>query len=158
MGSDRLEVFRITDFMTALIILENPIIARDIHEDGVNKEFPDVVNEFWIGVSDYGFTFACFRVHQMGRAVWQIHARVLPNYRSKFGEKAAHLALEWAFAYIPDIEVIVCLVPQCFRNVDLFVRRIGFKKVGLLERSYLRDGKLEDMKLYQIRGVKCQQD
>lgn len=157
LGSDRIVVYRITDFMTPIVILENPIISRDIHEDGASREFPNVVDEFWIGVAETGFTFGCFRVHPMSRTVWQIHARILPNYRSRYAEISAKLALKWCFDNIPDIQIIICLVPQAHKNVDLFVRRVGFSKVGTLEKSYLKNGKLVDIKIYQIRGEKCQQ-
>lgn len=151
MGGDRLKVYRITDFMTPLVILENPKIAKDIHEDDLHQPFPNVVDEFWIGLSVSGYTFACFRVHQLSRHVWQVHAYVLPNYRQKYAFEAAKLAKQWAWENIPMLKTLITIVPACHPNVRGFVTRMGFEFVGKLEKSYTKNGKLEDILIFSIQ-------
>ena len=152
MDSDRLAIYRITDFITVLSILDDPIIDGDINEDGFRTPFPNVIDEFWIGIAELGSeTFACFRVHQLSRHVWQVHAFVLPSYRNKYSVIAANMAKEWAWKNIPELKTLITVVPSCHPNVIYFVRKMGFKLVGKLENCYTKNKKVEDLLIFSTQ-------
>ena len=164
MGSDRIEAYRITDFLVPMSILGNKKIASEIYEDGAEiDQIPDLINQVWVGVKFNEEDAACYQVHQMSRLVWQLHARVLPEYRLKYANKISQTALVWCAKNIPDLERIVCLVPKCHRNVILHARRVGLTCEGLIRNSYLKNGSVYDTTIYSISKdkilemEKCQQ-
>lgn len=150
MGSDRLEAYRITDFVIPMKILSNPTIAKDIYEDGSHDIIPNVVDEYWVGIRQYDLTFACYRIHQMTSVMWQIHARVIPQYRKPYSRKASCLALKWCAENIKGIRTITCMVPKCHRDVMLFVRRIGFHFCGTIQDSYVKNQLLVGTDIFSI--------
>lgn len=150
MGSDRLEAYRITDFIIPMHILSNPAIANAIYEDGSHDIIPNVVDEYWIGIKQDNKTFACFRVHQMTSVMWQIHARVIPQYRREYSRRAAYLALKWSADNIKSLRTVVCMVPKCHRDVALFVRRVGFNFCGTIQESYKKNNILVGTDIFSI--------
>lgn len=158
MGGDRLEAYRITDFAIPMRIISDPVISEAIHEDGADHyQIPNVIDEFWIGVRINGFTFACFRVHQMTKVSWQIHARVLPEYRKGYSRKAAILSLKWCHDHIDHLRTVVCLVPKIHRDVALFVRRIGFEFCGTVRQSYVKNNDLMNTEIFSINTDRIQE-
>lgn len=150
MGGDRIEAYRITDFVIPLSILTNPAIANSIYEDGDHDIVPNVVDEFWVGVRKNGTTFGCFRVHQMTSVMWQIHARIIPCYRRKYSRIAANLALRWCAENIKSLRTITCMVPKCHRDVALYVRRVGFSFCGCIQESYKKNDLLVGTDIFSI--------
>lgn len=150
MGSDRINIERITDFQIALAILKNEVIASEIYEDGAFLEIPDLVNEYWVaGFIDEDLA-GCYRIHPMGGVLWQIHCRILPEYRQKWAIKISRKALNWASLNIEKLQRIMCFVPVCHRNVKLHCLQVGFRGNGTLEKSYLKNGKLIDQEILSI--------
>ena len=150
MDCDRVKIYRITDFLTPLIIMNNQVLKDAIYEDGVDCSIPDVVNEYWLGASIDDRTFACFRFVSMSSATLQIHPMVLPEFRAEFAHLSTMYALKWCAESIVGLNTIVALIPKCHRNVILFARHMKFKHVGDVPKSYRRKGELIDTTIYSI--------
>lgn len=154
MGSDRIDIERITDFRIALAILKNEVIVSEIYEDGAFLEIPDLINEYWVAGYIDGNLAGCYRIHPMGGVLWQIHCRILPDFRQKWSEKISVCVLCWSFENIENLQRIMCFVPACHRNVALHCKRVGFRKNGTLSASYVKDGQLVDQDIYSINREK----
>lgn len=150
MGSDRIEIKRITDFMVPLAIMEDKIIKDAIYEDGVSPSMPDLIKEIWLSAEISGKIFACYRLHSMSGATCQIHPAILPGYRGKTALQATQKILMWCVKCIPDLNTIVSIIPACHRNVILFARQMGLNRSGIVPKSYRKNGELVDMHIYSI--------
>lgn len=150
MGGDRIDIKRITDFSIALTVLKNEAIASEIYEDGAFLEIPDLINEYWVAAFVKNKLAGCYRIHPMSGVLWQIHCRILPEYRQKFAEKISVCVLCWSVENIAKLQRIMCFVPGCHRNVALHCKRVGFRKNGTLSASYVKDGQLVDQDIYSI--------
>lgn len=150
MGSDRLEAYRITDFVIPMKIMSNPVLSETIYEDGISACIPNVVGEYWVGVRIKGLTFACFQVNQLTSVMWQAHIRILPKYRQKYSRNATFTALKWAEKNIHGLKTLICTVPKCHRDVSLFVRRIGFSFCGTIQEGYVKNNILVGVDIFSI--------
>jgi hypothetical protein len=146
----RLTAYRITDYMIPAAILQQSDIADNIYEDGASFVVPDVVNEFWIGILFRNRTIACYRFHNMSRLTWQVHARVLPEFRNKYGISSSIQALKWMSGHVQDINIICAFIPVVHSNVAKHAHCVGMKLKGILNDSYLKDGKIVDQMIYGI--------
>lgn len=52
------------------------------------------------------------------------------------------MALKWAAKNIPNLNKIVCFVPEAHVNVAQHATEVGLQLEGVLAESYLRGGKL----------------
>lgn len=162
MGSNRLKAYQMSDYMEAYDILCNSKIASEIYEDGAERKFPDLLNEFWIGIASKEGIIGCYRVHKMGAVTWQGHAHILPQYRKKYSFDSTCTALQWCADRIPDLNKIITTVPACFPNVIHHLQSLDFEHEGTIKESYLRKGEIIDIEIYtisiqQIRTMKCLQ-
>lgn len=125
-------------------------IAADIYEDGFCFQIPDLINEFWVGIDMQGSTIGCYRLHQMGAILWQIHAMILPKFRKEFSLDASTLVLRWAAHNIEDLERVVCFVPKIHSNVAVHAKTVGLIHEGTIKDSFLRKSKIVDQEIYGI--------
>lgn len=154
MGCHRINIKRITDLAIPLRILSNEIIASEIYEDGAKLDVPDIVYEYWVSASLENDVIGCYRIHSMGAVLWQIHARILPGYRQRWAIKASKKLLIWAAENIPNIQLLMCFVPICHKNVAMHCKQVGFRRCGTLPDSYIRNAKLIDQDIYAIDKLK----
>lgn len=150
MGCNRITIKRITDLAIPLQILSDETIASEIYEDGAQLDVPDIVHEYWLSAALDEKIIGCYRIHSMGAVLWQIHARILPEYRQKWALKASKKLLIWAADNIPNIQRIMCFVPVCHKNVALHCSQVGFRRNGTLQACYVKDGQLIDQDVYSI--------
>lgn len=139
-----------TDYIVPSLIVKNPVIEKNLYEDGDAFTIPDLINEYWIGVEfNKEGTVACFRANRIGAVHWQGHAYVLPDYRENsviFNQAA----LIWCFDNIQDIQIVTVSIPSYLGNVVKHVQDVGFKHVGTLEKSYSCKGKLVNQEILSI--------
>lgn len=151
MGSNRINAFLITDYLIALSIIKDETIAKAIYEDGELFKIPDVVNEFWIGISLDGVgIIGCYRVHQLGTILWQGHAFMLPQFRKEYSVLATRAAIDFAFDKIPDLQKIMTCVPSLHENVLKHVKLCGFTEESVIKDSYLKNGQIYDRHFLSI--------
>lgn len=156
MDSNRIDIFRITDFNIPLIILDDPQIKKEIYEDGARLTIPDLVGEYWLSAHLKEHIIGCYRVHAMGGILWQIHARILPKYRQMHAQRATKAAFLWCYKNIPDIKKIMAFVPIVHPNVALHAKISGMTLDGTIKESYLKNGKAVDQQIYSISTEKIE--
>lgn len=145
-----MEYFRITDFMIPLIILQNEQIASVIYEDGATLQIPDVVNEFWLGAKVGNNVIGCYQFNPVSAVVWEIHIRILPQYRRDFSIEASKGAIRWAFENIPGLHKVIGYVPEIYEHAANHCVNIGMKQEAYLAESFLLQGKIIGQKLFSI--------
>lgn len=150
MGSDRLTAFRLTDFTIPLAVISNEKIASVIYEDNTPQAIPDVVNQFWIGITTGTDLVGCYQVEQKGQVLWQGHAHVLPEYRKEYSLEATKTAMRWCAENIPGLNTIICHIPTAHPNVVEHVLKAGMRKVGTIPQCYLFRGELVDIVILTI--------
>lgn len=155
MGGDRLDAYRITDYMIPMLISSNPEIREAIYEDNSDHNIiPNIIDDYYIGVRLNGYTFSFSQIHSISMTTWQIHPRVLPEYRRKYSRKVAELTLKWCANHIVGLNTIICMVPKCNRDVALYARRVGFDYQGSIPDAWFKNGKLEDLYVFSINVAK----
>lgn len=144
---DFLNTYRITDYSIARYIMEK--CWYEISEDGVKEYVPDIVNEYWIGLSNGEDTIGCYRFHQINKVTWQGHVFILPEYREKYSKMCAKPIFEWILSET-DFQKVIADVPQRFPNVMGFLEKSGFQREGVNRLSHTKDGNLWDIIHYGI--------
>ena len=145
-----MEYFRITDFMIPLLILQNERIAAVIYEDGAKLQIPDVVNQFWVGAKANDKVIGCYQFNHVSAVVWEIHIRILPQYRKDYSIEASKGALKWAFENIPNLHKIIGYVPEVYKHAAQHCLNIGMKQEAYLAESFLLQGEIIGQKYFSI--------
>ena len=126
----------------------------DVSEDGAKQPFwPDVVNEFWIGIFEDRLS-GIYRIHAINGVTWQIHALMVDRTNSKESGKRI---LEWF--YNEDIgHKLIAEIPVIYEHVYHFTKKQGFKDEGVNRKSFMKNGELVDTyRLGITREEICQQ-
>lgn len=149
MGSDRIKIFRITDYMTAMQIVTHPAIKDVLVEDDQAQWIPDILNEHWLGILYDEELAGCFRVQQCSKILFQAHIYFIPGFRRHALLSTVH-AMEWVLENLKHLELMICMIPECFENVIEFAKKCGFSCCGYFARSYLRKGEIVGTNLLSI--------
>lgn len=154
MGSD-IKLFRITDYAVALHVTKHPAIEAVLLEDDEPAWMPNLLDEYWLGVSYKDNVAGCFRINKMSRVLYQIHTYFIPGFRRHVGQ-AAHMIGKWILENLKDMELMIAMIPVCYRNVIMHAENRGFTKCGNLEQAYLKNKKLEDICILSITKKQMQ--
>lgn len=156
-----MQFFRITDFTIPYFILKNEQIASVICEDGGRIDIPNVVDEFWVGAAIEEGIIGCYQFNYVSAVVWEMHIRILPQFRHQYALDASKGALAWAFDNIAGINKIIGYVPEVYEKAAAHCENIGMKQEAYLAESFLLNGEIIGQKYYSItekefRGMLCQ--
>ena len=158
----RMNIYRITDFLIPCAILNNETIASVIYEDGAAFTIPDVVNNYWLGIDIGKYqTIGCYQFNPVSAIMWEIHIRILPQFRKEYAVNATRLALTWAADNIKDLHKVIGYIPEVFGSAIAHCIRVGMTQEAYLAESYLRDSKIVGQQLFsitieKIRRLQCQ--
>ena len=111
----------------------------EVSEDDAEPFWPDVVNEFWIGIYEDGLS-GIYRIHAINGVTWQIHALMIDRTHSKESGKKI---LEWFYDEGIGYKLIA-EIPVIYPNVYHFTKNQGFTDEGINRLSFMKDGKLVD--------------
>jgi RimJ/RimL family protein N-acetyltransferase len=85
----------------------------------------------------------------MLETLWEAHIAALPEARGK-GVEAVKLAAEWLKANT-RVERVLAMFPEDNLPVHRLVERCEFVRVGSVEGSFRRDGRLLSLHIYSLR-------
>ena len=141
MGKRVIEAFRITDYTMAI----QPMRERwsDFAEDGAELRIPDIVNEYWIGILDSGKYVGFVRLAQMNSVVMDCHICIM--HKTGNPVNYALKAMEWIIDHTPNVQKLVCHVPEFKKGAIKLAKRAGFSMQGFSSDSYLKGGKLHGL-------------
>lgn len=142
---------RIYDVRVVLAIISEPKIFDAISEDGASMPMVDVINQHWVGFFVGAKIIGVAQFRQLSSHVWDSHIHILPEYRKEHSAQAGKVITEW-FSENLKGSAMVCTVPDTCKNVVRFVESIGFKRCGLIENVWLKNGELHNVNLFQLRG------
>jgi len=76
--------------------------------------------------------------------VFDVHVAVTEEGRGLEAVKAARAAIDWFFEHNEEAGCLIGFTPAENRAAVLFARVTGFKRVGVLFNSFLKDGRYQD--------------
>ena len=112
----------------------------DISEDNAPPYTPDLVGEVYVGVYADGDYVGMYRLHQLTSVMWKAHAFILTESRKAHSLASGEALKVWLLDNIPDLEMLVADVPDCFPNVLAFVEAMGFTELGYTPECYTKNG------------------
>ena len=131
-----------TDVDFIVRCITHPYVWGNISDDGappMDLYFPPV-NEsvLWIRAGEYGV----FALHKHNYVTYEAHTILLPHAKG-LAVNIGVDALKWVFENTPAKRVVTN-VPS-FNHLALrLALRVGFKKIGINERSFCKNGVLYD--------------
>jgi len=130
----------------------------EIAEDNAPPYKPDIVDEVYVAILFDKTYVGMYRLHQLNSVMWKGHAFILKEMRKEHSLQSGYAIQKWVLENIPDLQMMVVDVPECFKNVLAFVKKIGFKEMGFIPDCYTKNGLVG---LHQLgmskEEMKCQQ-
>jgi len=92
------------------------------------------------------------------RVQYEVHISMLPSARGRTGIRAGRKAIEYMWQNT-SARKLVGFIPAYNKAAIKFAELTGFKKEGILSKSFKKDGKMHDMVIFGInKGEdKCHQ-
>jgi len=104
--------------------------------------------------------YTVFIAFPFNSVTYDIHVNmVAPEGRGKNAEVTTRMMLEYMFTETP-CQKLISVIPFSCENVLLFALKMGMKLEGIIKKSYLKNGELQDQRLlgmtkeYWIKEVK----
>lgn len=124
-------------------IVTSPDIWERISEDGVRKEeFYPVTDAltYWLLCVEGNEIVGVILVHSDNSASVKIHPYLKKQFRKK-GREMLVLFYEWFLIHAKEnIHKVNACVPECYKSVINFAKKVGFKDEGFNRDSYLKNG------------------
>ena len=152
-----MELKELNDLNLINEIILNPFVQDDIADDssmGVSiLEIPSHMR--FIGVYDNDILCGLYMLVPQNCATVEVHTCLLPLLRGRKAIQAGRLIIEYMF---DQYKKIISWIPVDNKKAELYSKLLGFKIEGISRESYLKNGKLQDMKLVGITigEYKCQ--
>ena len=152
-----MELKELNDLNLINDIILNPFVQDDIADDssmGVSiSEIPSHVR--FIGVYDNNILCGLYMIVPQNCATVEVHTCLLPLLRGRKAIQAGRLIIQYMF---DRYKKIISWIPVDNKKAELYSKLLGFKIEGISRESYLKNGKLQDMKLVGITigEYKCQ--
>lgn len=152
-----MELKELSDLNLINEIILNPFVQDDIADDssmGVSiSEIPSHVR--FMGVYDNNILCGLYMLVPQNCATVEVHTCLLPLLRGRKAIQAGRLIIQYMF---DRYKKIISWIPIDNKKAELYSKLLGFKIEGISRESYLKNGKLQDMKLVGITigEYKCQ--
>lgn len=144
-----IEIKELTDLNKINEVILNPSVQDDISDDfseGMElSEIPKNIQFMGVYLNNTLHGFYMF-VPQNSVTV-EVHTCLLPSLRGKNAIQAGRLAIAYIFS---NYKKIISYIPDGNKKAELYALLLGFKIEGINRESYLKNGKLIDMKLVGI--------
>lgn len=144
--------YRITDYQVALDLLREQWDL--VSEDSSQIKVPDIVNEFWIGVSQNEECAGFFRVGAITTVCYECHVCIRKGFR-RIVDYCLH-AFQWCLDHIPDLQKLICNVPAFKKGVCSLAILVGFEKQGENSAAFMKNGSLHTMIQFGITRSKME--
>ena len=89
----------------------------------------------------------CFLLYRLKEGVYEVHILLHKSFRGKKGIELGKQGTNFALS-LPDVNRLVSFVPRCLPECMVFARLVGWKNMGLLPMTWLKNG-IE----YAVQGV-----
>ena len=152
-----MELKELSDLNLINEIILNPFVQDDIADDssmGVSiLEIPSHVR--FIVVYDNDMLCGLYMLVPQNCVTIEVHTCLLPLLRGRKAIRAGRLIIQYMF---DRYKKIISWIPADNKKAELYSKLLGFKIEGISRESYLKNGKLQDMKLVGITigEYKCQ--
>ena len=137
---------RTLDVGYCIDIITEPTIYDAISEDEAKIEdlVIDVINHLWVKVSVGDLDIGVVQFKPMFNHCYDADIHILPEFRQFHSMQAGEMIWNWVESNLKD-SLIHTNVPVFCENVRNFLLQFEFKESGILEKAWLKNGKLNDM-------------
>lgn len=144
-----IEIKELTNLNKINEIMLNPFVQDDISDDfskGIElSEIPQNIQ--FMGVYLNSELHGFYMLVPQNSVTVEVHTCLLPSLRGKNAIQAGKIIIAYMFS---NYRKIVSYVPSGNKKAEIYALLLGFKIEGINRESYLKDGKLIDMKLVGI--------
>lgn len=132
-------------------IFSHPSIWPFIIDDLTPEDAKDgLVNYYMsVGIILSPDKYSAYVFEPQNNVMYKVHANVLPEGRNEFTASKAIMVVDWIFSNT-DCHKIVAYVSDIFPNVCKFTEKCGFKQEGVLTKSLLKNGILNDQIVFGL--------
>jgi RimJ/RimL family protein N-acetyltransferase len=107
-------------------------------------------NSRWYTAHVDGELAGAFWMRRENFATWEVHANILPEFWGKGqGTKICQVALDY-MAEETDAIKLIAIVPTSAPQTMKMTEAVGFKREGIREKSWSKNGELYDQAYYGI--------
>jgi hypothetical protein len=96
-----------------------------------------------------GQVVGCWIMDAKGDGVFEIHTMLLPECRGADAIAAGKLAMKFAVT-LPGVEKLISYCPAHLPEVLLYARLCGFRRAGIAEKPWVKNGESYPMRLVEI--------
>ena len=152
----------IKDIDLVIKIMGDSSVYSYITDDSCPESFtPEMAETILNNPNDYVLSPNEYTIGLMTKenlVTYWVHTNILPEGRGKIAIKAALKGIKWMFDNTPCLK-LNSWVPVFNRPAAVFAKQCGFKKEGLSEKSFMKNGKLYNQILFGLtkENWECQQ-
>jgi hypothetical protein len=85
----------------------------------------------------------------LGAGVFEVHTMLLPECRGADALAAGRRAVTYAFT-LPDVKKLISYCPAHLPETYLYARLCGFRKAGIAEKKWIKNGQEYPMRLVEL--------
>lgn len=149
-----MRIERTFDEQVVKSVMLHPAIWATVAEETQDPEKwePEMVADCWLQIVCDGKLIGLYNIHAHNSVTLEIHAQVLPEYRSEYAKESSRQVLQWILDSedAAGYEKVIAQIPTLYPQVKHFTLNAGFQEEGLNRLSYRKDGKLYDQWLLGI--------
>lgn len=140
------------------LTVNDPWIASFVLED--DQVYAHNSSVVALGVFDEHNQYqGCFLLVNKFKRVMEIHTCLMKDFTEK--KRAAYLVYEWLIKNT-ETNTLTTMVPSIYKHVRRFCLSVGMVDGGEIPAAFLKNGKLESVKVYSITRMEmenalCQQ-
>ena len=138
-------VHRATDMDAVARIINHPAVYKWVTDDCSPEEYAPNERNLYIINDD---ATAVIRVDHFNGVTCQVHTSTTPDITTP-AKNFVMEAIEWGWKNTRYAKII-SLVPSFNRLADRLARSCGFKKEGVITKSFLKDFRLYDQTIYGL--------
>ena len=152
-----IELKELNDLSAINGIILNPFVQDDISDDYSKGVFLESIPSHvkFMGVYLNDILSGLYMLAPQNSVTVEVHTCLLPTLRGCNAIKSGKLIIQYMFS---QYQKIISWIPVDNKKAELYSKLLGFKIEGISRESYLKNGKLQDMKLVGITigEYKCQ--
>lgn len=150
--------------MKSIVFCTSPLIIRAVlaqegayeslvydNSPPIEEFYPDVKNKVWLLLQEGARTAGLIMLEPLNNVLWQPHIIIFEKYRGSGSENWGRLAAQY-MKYTYRAQKLIALTP--YLSAKHYAERMGFKYVGMLTQSIMKDGQLMDQYMleHNLRG------
>ena len=149
--------YRSLDHELIKSVMTNPVIAKNICEDGqhISQFDSNLSSDVWVIVLDENTAICACSFLKVSSECYEVHINILPANRHE-RKAIIKILYKWIIDNLTQNK-LTTKIPTCYPHIKLFCLSIGFEKEGVNRDSYIKNGELLSQDLFGITRDKIKE-